>query len=32
MSDIPSFNYDILWGERTIRSVVNLTRYDGEQF
>lgn len=32
MSDIPSFNYDILWGERTLRSVANLTRNDGEQF
>ena len=32
MSDIPSFNYDILWGERTLRSVANLTRADGENF
>jgi propanol-preferring alcohol dehydrogenase len=32
MSDIPSFPYDILWGERTIRSVANLTRRDGEEF
>jgi alcohol dehydrogenase, propanol-preferring len=32
MSDIPSFPYDILWGERSIRSVANLTRADGEQF
>jgi propanol-preferring alcohol dehydrogenase len=32
MSDIPSFPYDILWGERTIRSVANLTRQDGEEF
>ncbi len=32
MSDIPSFNYDILWGERTICSVANLTRNDGEKF
>ena len=32
MSDIPSFPYSILWGERTIRSVANLTRQDGEQF
>jgi alcohol dehydrogenase, propanol-preferring len=32
MSDIPSFPYDLLWGERTIRSVANLTREDGEQF
>lgn len=32
MSDIPSFPYDILWGERTICSVANLTRRDGEEF
>jgi propanol-preferring alcohol dehydrogenase len=32
MSDIPSFPYDILWMERTIRSVANLTRRDGEEF
>ncbi len=32
MSDIPSFPYDILWGERTVRSVANLTRKDGETF
>lgn len=32
MSDIPSFPYDILWGERTVRSVANLTRRDGEEF
>jgi propanol-preferring alcohol dehydrogenase len=32
MSDIPSFPYGILWGERTIRSVTNLTRRDGEEF
>jgi propanol-preferring alcohol dehydrogenase len=32
MSDIPSFPYDLLWGERTIRSVANLTREDGERF
>ena len=31
MSDIPSFPYDILWGERSIRSVANLTRRDGEE-
>ncbi len=31
MSDIPSFSYDILWGERTIQSVANLTRRDGEE-
>jgi propanol-preferring alcohol dehydrogenase len=29
MSDIPSFPYDILWGERVVRSVANLTRRDG---
>jgi len=32
MSDIPSFPYDILWGERTVRSVANLTRRDGDEF
>jgi alcohol dehydrogenase, propanol-preferring len=32
MSDIPSFPYSLLWGERTLRSVANLTRRDGEQF
>ena len=32
MSDIPSFPYDILWGERQVRSVANLTRRDGEEF
>jgi propanol-preferring alcohol dehydrogenase len=32
MSDIPSFPYEILWGERSIRSVANLTRQDGEEF
>jgi propanol-preferring alcohol dehydrogenase len=32
MSDIPSFPYDLLWGERTLRSVANLTRRDGEEF
>jgi len=32
MSDIPSFPYDILWGERTLRSVANLTRKDGKEF
>jgi propanol-preferring alcohol dehydrogenase len=31
MSDIPSFPYDILWGERIVRSVANLTRRDGEE-
>jgi propanol-preferring alcohol dehydrogenase len=32
MSDIPSMPYDLLWGERTLRSVANLTRADGEEF
>ena len=32
MSDIPAFPYDLLWGERSIRSVANLTRRDGEEF
>lgn len=32
MSDIPSFPYDILWGERTVKSVANLTRHDGFEF
>jgi alcohol dehydrogenase, propanol-preferring len=32
MSDIPSFSYDLLWGERVLRSVANLTRQDGEEF
>ena len=32
MSDIPSFPYEILWGERSIRSVANLTRQDGLEF
>jgi propanol-preferring alcohol dehydrogenase len=32
MSDIPSFAYEDLWHERTIRSVANLTRRDGEEF
>ena len=32
MSDIPEFPYEILWGERTVRSVANLTRRDGEEF
>ena len=32
MSDIPSFPYNILWGERTLCSVANLTRKDGEDF
>jgi propanol-preferring alcohol dehydrogenase len=32
MTDIPSFPYEDLWHERTIRSVANLTRRDGEEF
>ncbi len=32
MSDIPSFPYEILWGERELVSVANLTRRDGEEF
>jgi len=32
MSDIPSFPYELLWQERQIRSVANLTRRDGEEF
>lgn len=32
MSDIPSFPYEILWGERSIQSVANLTREDGHEF
>jgi propanol-preferring alcohol dehydrogenase len=32
MSDIPSFPYSILWGERVLCSVANLTRRDGEEF
>jgi propanol-preferring alcohol dehydrogenase len=31
MSDIPSFPYADLWGERTLRSVANLTRADGAE-
>ncbi|MFN8113016.1 MAG: zinc-dependent alcohol dehydrogenase family protein [Solirubrobacterales bacterium] len=31
MSDIPSFPYELLWGERTVHSVANLTRADGEE-
>jgi propanol-preferring alcohol dehydrogenase len=30
MSDIPSFPYELLWGERVVRSVANLTRADGD--
>ena len=32
MSDIPSFPYELLWHERAIRSVANLTREDGHEF
>jgi alcohol dehydrogenase, propanol-preferring len=32
MTDIPSFPYRLLWGERIVRSVANLTRHDGEEF
>jgi alcohol dehydrogenase, propanol-preferring len=32
MSDIPSFEYELLWGERSLRSVANLTREDGHEF
>ena len=32
MSDIPSFPYRLLWEERVVRSVANLTRRDGEEF
>ena len=32
MSAIPSFPYELLWGERVLRSVANLTRRDGEEF
>ena len=32
MSEIPAFSYDLLWGERVVRSVANLTRKDGEDF
>jgi propanol-preferring alcohol dehydrogenase len=32
MSDMPSFPYELLWGERVVRSVANLTRRDGEEF
>jgi propanol-preferring alcohol dehydrogenase len=32
MSDIPAFPYDLLWGERVVRSVANLSRRDGEEF
>jgi propanol-preferring alcohol dehydrogenase len=32
MSDIPAFPYNLLWGERVLRSVANLTRQDGDEF
>ena len=32
MSDIPSVPYELLWGERVLRSVANLTRADAEEF
>jgi propanol-preferring alcohol dehydrogenase len=32
MSDIPRFPYELLWGERVLRSVANLTRRDGDEF
>jgi len=32
MSDIPAFRYELLWEERSVRSVANLTRRDGEEF
>jgi propanol-preferring alcohol dehydrogenase len=32
MSDIPSFPYELLWHERQVRSVANLTRADGTEF
>ncbi|ASQ45774.1 zinc-dependent alcohol dehydrogenase family protein [Legionella clemsonensis] len=32
MSDIPAFPYEIIWGERTLCSIANLTRKDGEEF
>ena len=32
MSEIPAFPYELLWGERVVRSVANLTRTDGEEF
>jgi propanol-preferring alcohol dehydrogenase len=32
MSDIPSFPYELLWGERVLRSVAHLTRRDGDEF
>jgi propanol-preferring alcohol dehydrogenase len=32
MSNVPEFPYSILWGERSVRSIANLTRHDGEAF
>ncbi len=32
MSEIPAFSYDLLWGERNVCSVANLTRHDGDEF
>jgi propanol-preferring alcohol dehydrogenase len=32
MTDIPAFPYELLWGERSVRSVANLTRADGHEF
>ena len=32
MTDIPSFPYELLWEERVVRSVANLTRADAEEF
>jgi len=32
MTDIPSFPYALLWGERSVKSVANLTRADGREF
>ena len=32
MSDIPNFPYEVLWGERSLRSVANLTRQDAATF
>jgi len=32
MSEIPAFSYDLLWGERVVRSVANLTREDARDF
>ena len=32
MSDISAFPYQLLWGERVVRSIANLTRRDGEEF